>query len=203
MEIKGSLYNLNIQERKNLKFLIDNKYGKISTPIDYESTGEYSEGLEYEILQSTGERISGSTLERLVGLRSEAGAVRKSTLLIVAKYLRYSSLDALIRKLKLSGNTKTAKIFEISDLFKIHIIKIEYGNNKAISVRFIADKSFEVVASKNTKFTPKDIIVIDKLEVDYCFECNSVKRIINAKETELGSYSSNYYNKVNLISFHK
>ena len=203
MEIKGSLYKLNKQERKFLKTLIDEKYGKISTPIDYESTGEYAEGLEYKILQSTGKRISGSTLERLVGLRPEDRSIRKSTLLIVSKYLRYSSLEALIRKLKLSDNSNTAKTFEVSEIFKIHLINIEYGKNKAISIRFLADKSFEVVKSRNSKLITKDIIIIDKLEVDYIFECNSVKRMVNAKETELGSYSSNYYNKVSIISFYK
>ena len=203
MEITGSLYKLSKQERQSLKTLIDEKYGKISTPIDYKSTGEYAEGLEYEILQSTGKRISGSTLERLVGLRTEAGAVRKPTLLIISKYLRYSSLDALIRKLKNGGNSITVKKFEVSDIFKRHITNIRYGNNKEVSVRFLSDIYFEVVESKNTKFVPKDIIVIDKLEVNHNLECSSVKRIINGETIELGAYSSSFHNNVNTVMFYK
>jgi len=203
MEIKGSSYKLSKQERKVLKTLIDEKYGKISTPIDYKSTGEYVDGLEYVILQSTGKCISGSTLERLVGLRPEERAVRKSTLLIIAKYLRYSSLDALVRKLKHDSNSKTARKFKVSDMFKKHIVTIRYGINKEVSIRFIADESFEVVESKNTKFIPKDIIVIDKLEVDYSFECSSVKRIINEETIKLGAYSSNINNIVNTVLFYK
>ena len=205
MKKTASSYYLNQQERKIIKQLIDKRYGKITTPIDYESTGEYSSGIELEIINVTKERISGSTLERLVGLRGENRGVRKSTLIVVANYLEFNDLEFFQRKIEHLAKKKDfeQKQFDTNDFFKEHFIKIIFNTNKTLSLRFVSSKKFEIISQSNTKFLINDIIEILQLEVGYSFICNNVERIINGKNINMGIYNSSPSNIVKNILFYK
>ena len=102
MEIKGNTYYFTSAEKNKIKKLIDKKYGKNSSPIDYESTsGDNDIGLEAEIYKTTGEMLSGSTLERLVGLQcKENSGVRKSTIKTVIKYLDFQDSRQFIKHIE-------------------------------------------------------------------------------------------------------
>ena len=207
MEIKGNTYYFTKPEKNKIKKLIDSKFGKISTPIDYDTTGgHYDLGIEADIYLKTGEKISGSTFERLVGLTGDSKiGVRKSTLEILIKYIDFKDFKQLSRYLEYSINyyNKSEKEIQLDNLYKRHIIKIEYGVNKFIKIRFIASNEFEVIDSRNTKIERSDKLVIVKLEVEEEIICDNVLRKRNKKMISLGGYKSGENNKVSNISFSK
>ena len=208
MEKTSRSYVFDLQERKIIKQLIDKQYGKISTSIDYKSEGDYDYGLEAKILAKTQKRISGSTLERLVGLLPKEinRGISFSKLDTVSNYLEYSNIAQLVNRIIIikENPSKEIRKFKPANIFKIHITKIKLENNKELSLRYLpAIKSFEVIKSKNLKILTYDIIEISLLEIGHNLECNNVERIIDNSKKKLGLYTSGYNNKVIEISFTK
>jgi len=63
MEKIGNSVKLNNSEKKVLKKPIDRKYGKVTTAIDFESTGGFSDfGIEASIFTRIGKMLNGSRL---------------------------------------------------------------------------------------------------------------------------------------------
>ena len=59
MEKTANSVLLNNSEKKALKKLIDRKYGKLTTSIDFESTGGLHDyGIEAEIIRHTGKNLA-------------------------------------------------------------------------------------------------------------------------------------------------
>ena len=208
MEKTSRSYVFDLKERKIIKQLIDKKYGKISTSIDYVSEGDYDFGLEAEILLKTKERISGSTLERLVGIlpKEITRGISFSKFNIISNYLEFKNTNQFIKRieyLKENPNKKKRK-FQLADIFKIHITKIKLENNKELFLRYLpAIKSFEVIKAKNIKFFAHDIVELSLLEIGEEFRCKNTERIINNSKKKLGQYKSGYNNKVIDITFAK
>ena len=206
MQETGASYKFTIAERKVIKELIDKKYGRISTSIDYQSYGEYNSGVEGDIYTYTNKTISGSTLERLVGLRTkEDRGIRKTTLNIISKYLDFSSIDFFIKKIAytIKNPNKIITLFELSQVFVKHFTRIEYGTNKEILLRHISLNKFEIIGTRNTKFLLLDIIELQQLEVDLELICRSVERVTKGKYVNLGLYHSSQNNLVRAIGFNK
>lgn len=208
MEKTSRSYIFNKQERKIIKQLIDTVYGRISTPIDYKSEGDYDVGLEYKILSKTRKFISGSTLERMVGLlpKENNRGVSFKTLDIISMYLEFKGMNQLLQRVEFllgNPNNKLRK-FKLADIFKIHITKITLENNKELLLRYLpAIKSFEVIGAKNIKFIAHDIVELSLLEIDEQLMCKKTERIINNTKKRLGPYQSGDNNKVIDISFTK
>lgn len=207
MEIKGNTYYFTYKEKSKIKKLIDERYGKITTVIDYETTyGDYDVGVEGEIYSKTGKRISGSTIERLVGLTGDENTgVRNKTLEIICKYLEFNDINQLIAQVEYTLKHPVPKIEKLvyKEVFINHIVKIEFGSNKIINVRYLNNNIFEIVDSINSKLIKGDKINISILEVGEALICKELIRIEKNKTRNLGKYSSGENNHVTSISFSK
>lgn len=207
MEVRGSAFKFTLEEKKVIKKLIDRKYNRgITTPKDYDtSLGEFKTGVPLAIYEATKESLSGSTLERLVGLRSKENKFfRPTTLLPVAKYLNYIDIEHFIKYIgnATSGN-KQITSFKIESLFTNHTLRIDFGHNKSIVVRYINEQLLEIVDSYNNKLKYKDTFELEQLEIDEELIFKGVKRYSDKKETSLGRYNSGSNNKVVGIQFLK
>ena len=206
MEKTGNSVKLNNSEKKVLKKLIDIKYGKVTTAIDFESTGGLSDyGIEADIFSRIGKMLSGSTVERIVGLTRDQRNIRITSLEILSEYLDFKSVDQLISYIESNSyRTQRERVnFDLNTLMKSHILKIVFGDNKEISIRYLETNKFEVVLSKNSKLIKGDSIEINLLELEEELVCGSVCRIKEKKITNLGAYKSGENNKVKSIIFWK
>lgn len=205
MEIKGNTYHFTPAEKRLIKKLIDKKYGKVSTPVDY-GTNINDTGLEADFYNLTGEMVSGSTLERFVGLTgNEKSGFRKKIVEIVIKYLDFNGITQFNKQLEYSllHPISKTRFFDLNMVFKMHLINIKLENNKTLITRYLNVNKFEIVESYNSKLLIGDIIELNNLEVNEELVCNNVFRIINNKSTEMGRYKSGDNNKVSNISFSK
>ena len=208
MEKTSRSYIFDKQERKIIKLLIDKMYGRISTAIDYKSEGDYDIGLEVKILSKTGEFISGSTLERLVGLLPKEinRGVSFKTLDVISAYLEFKNTKQFLYRVEylLKNPNKKLRKFRLADIFKIHITKITLENKKELLLRYLpAIKSFEVIGGENIKFIVHDIIELSLLEIGEELMCKKTERIVNKTKKQLGPYKSGSQNMVIDISFIK
>jgi hypothetical protein len=203
MEIKANSYKLSPSEKAILKRLIDKRYGKITTPVDYESLGDYDTGVEADVYAKTGKTLSGSTLERLVGLRNEGRGVRKSTLEIISQYLDRQNIDHLlssIANISRNGLKETVQ-FSYSDLFKKHTLVIKYGEDKELYLKYSIGDKFQVISSKNGIFKIGDIVKMQQLEVGRELVFSSSERTVKNKKVNIGTYYSGSTNLVRQIVF--
>jgi hypothetical protein len=202
MEKTGNSVQLKDSEKKILKKLIDRKYGKLTTSIDFESTGGLHDyGIEADIFTRIGNTLSGSTIERIVGLTKEHRKIRISSLEILSEYLDFKNVNQLLYYIE-SNSLKTTiegAAFDISNFIKNHIIKITFGDNKEISIRYLETTMFDVVFSRNSKLLKGDRIEIKLLELGEELVLGSVHRIKEKKTDNLGPYKSGENNKVKSI----
>jgi len=201
----SNLISLTAQEKKVLKELIDDKFEKITTPSDYGSKEDYYEsGVNGDIYSKTGKQVSGSTLERLVGLRVNENnrKVNIKTLEIVAEYLNFSSVETLLNYLSSRSKVKKEQLekFELISFFRKNYLQITLGVDKIIALKFVAENKFEVVFSKNSILKEKDIISLMDLKIGNELTVEQVIRCEVKKAENLGGYSSGYENSVRSIS---
>lgn len=190
-------------ERRILKSLIDRKYGKSTSSVDYESTGGlHDRGIEGDIFLKTGEVISGSTLERLVGLTREKRKANTQTLEKVAKYLDFSSAKGLLDFMERHAGTgrNTDKKFEISDLLRKNHLRLKIGEGKAIVISHLAENVFELVESSKSILRKRDRIYLGELELGRELRILEVKRPENGKLVSMGSYTSGSNNHISEIA---
>lgn len=195
---------LNNLEREILKKLVDEKYGQVSNSTDYEPTsGIYDKGIEGSIYKKTGEKISGSTLERMVGLRgNENRKTNIRTIDIVANYLDFSSGSELLKFISVRAKHKRefTEKFELFSFIKNHFLKVFVGSDKILTLKFLAENKFEVILSVNTILQKKDEILITQLEDHKELIIEKVFRKSNENMINLGGYASGYNNIVLGIS---
>jgi hypothetical protein len=206
MEKTGNSVKLNNSEKKILKKLIDRKYGKVTTAIDFESTGGFCDfGIEADIFNRIGKRLSGSTIERIIGLTLDQRNIRITSMEILSEYLDFKGVDQLISYLEINSfRTQNERAnFDSNTFMKSHILKIVYGDNKEMSIRYLEANKFEVVLSKNSRLIKGDSIEVNQLELEEELICRSVYRIKEKKITNLGAYKSGENNKVKSIVFLK
>jgi hypothetical protein len=199
MNKKGSTYYFNHQEKKTLKYLIDKRYGKITSPADFDSTGDYDTGIEGHVKIFTGKQLSGSTLERLVGLReNENKGVLKATLQIVAEYLNFDSYERMLAFIQQQSalRPKPKIQFNISQIIKEHLIRVHMSLDKLLDIKHLNENQFEVIFSKNLKLLKGDIIEIAQLSINYELICDKVKRNHGKKIASLGQYRSGSQNHI-------
>ena len=207
MQVKANTYYFSKAEKKQIKKLVDKKYGKISTPIDYDSSyGEEDMGMKDEIYRLTGKLISGSTLERLVGLTgNENAGVRLSTVEAVSDYLGFSNARQFAKHLERAASYPGPRVkkIDLMGLFKKHVINIGFGLEKYISIRNLSADKFEVLESRDTKIRTGDQIVLLQMEIGDELICSDIIRRTNNRSTSLGRYRSGFINPISTISFHK
>lgn len=200
MEKAGNSVQLNNSEKKTLKKLIDLKYGKLTTSIDFESTGGLHDyGIEADIYIRIGKTLSGSTIERIVGLTKDQRNIRISSLEILSEYIDFKSADHLLHYIERNSSKKQSEVsaFSLGSFIKSHIIQIIFGENKEISIRYLEANKFEVVLSKNSKLLKGDSIEISQLEIGEELICENVHRLKVIDNP--GPYRSGDNNRVNAI----
>lgn len=199
MEKTGNSVQLNNSEKRILKKLIDRKYGKLTTSIDFESTGGLHDyGIEADIYIRIGKTLSGSTIERIVGLTKDQRNIRISSLEILSEYLDFKSADNLLQYIERNSIKKQSEVsFSLGSFIKSHIIKIIFGENKEISIRYLEANKFEVVLSRNSKLLKGDNIEISQLEIGEEIICKNVNRLKEINNP--GPYRSGDNNSVNAI----
>jgi hypothetical protein len=200
MEKAGNSVQLNNSEKETLKKLIDRKYGKLTTSIDFESTGGLHDyGMEADIYIRIGKTLSGSTIERIVGLTKDQRNIRISSLEILSEYLDFKSADHLLHYIERNSSKKQSEVFSFSlgSFIKSHIIQIIFGENKEISIRYLEENKFEVVLSRNSKLLKGDSIELSQLEIGEELIYKNIRwlKVINNP----GPYRSGDNNRVNAI----
>lgn len=206
MNKKGNTYHFTDQEKKTLKYLVDKRYGKITSPADFDSTGDYDTGVEGHVKASAGKQLSGSTLERLVGLReNENKGVLKSTLLIVAEYLNFENFERMLVFVQQQSTSreKHKKQFHITNIIKQHVIRVQMPSDKLLDIKHLNENQFEVTFSKNLKLLKGDTIEIAQLNINDELICDKVKRNHGKKITSLGQYRSGSQNQITAIELIK
>lgn len=206
MKILPNSVLLSTPERRILKALIDRKYGKITSSIDYESTGGlHDRGIEGDVYRHTGKIISGSTLERLVGLTREQRRANMQTIDMVARYLDFPSSRVLLEHVAREAVTrkKTVHQFSLSALLNDHLMVIRFGEDREVHLRHSASNRFEVVRSENSRIRTGDRVELGALGCGEIFRAHNVFRRINEAEQALGTYSSGVENRVREIVFMK
>ncbi|MDX9848259.1 MAG: hypothetical protein RBT74_14850 [Tenuifilaceae bacterium] len=196
---KGNTYYFTHPVKKTLKYLLDKRYGKITSPADFDSTGDYDTGVEGHVKACTGKLLSGSTLERLVGLReNENKGVLKATLQIVAEYLGFESLDSMLASIQQPSAFRSdpKKQFNISQLIQQYIIRVHMPSEKLLDIKHLNENQFEVIFSKNLMLQNGDIVEIAQLNINDELICNRVKRNHGKKLASLGQYRSGSRNQI-------
>lgn len=199
MKKKGNTYYFTQQEKKTLKYLLDKRYGKITSPTDFDSTGDYDTGVEGHVKAFTGKQLSGSTLERLVGLReNENKGVLKATLHIIAEYLGFDGLDRMLASIQQQSASisNPKKQFSITQLMQQHIIRVHMPSEKLLDIKHLNENQFEVIFSKNLMLLNGDIVEIAQLNINEELICNRVKRNHGKKLASLGQYRSGSQNLI-------
>jgi hypothetical protein len=207
MQQQSNTYYFTVAEKKIIKNLIDTKFGKETSPSDYDSTGgDYDVGLEGHIYQITGERVSGSTLERLTGLRNEKNTgVSLSTLSVVAKYLHFGSLEQLLRilTLKSAASTKNSSQFNVADVLGKYKLCLRFNGEKSLELHHLNVSTFEVIASRNLKLQQGDILEISQARENEELVCSKITRLIKKKPISMGIYKSGCANIIATIDLVK
>lgn len=206
MKKKGQFYYFTNSEREIIKKLIDRKFGKITTPADYSSESEFNNGVPAEIYNYTNEIISGSTLERLVGLRDkEKRGTNESTIKIVSKYLEFRSLKDFSSYIDNQAKYSFIKEekFSINKLFSNHqvFLQLKLNNDKYLMLKNLNENVFEIVKSKNLKLNVGYKVEINVLQIYEELIFGKVIKFDEDGHQLLGMYKSGYNNQVQEISF--
>ena len=203
MKRKGNTFYFTPTEKKIIKNLIDRKYNKTTTPVDYDTNSD-NPTVEKDVRETTGKNVSGSTLERLVGLRENKG-VSVNTIEIVSEYLGFRNLDSLIKYIDFYPNRKNKSgiRFSISDIIKPHLIRIDFSNDKQLAVFFLQDNTFCVEAVLNLLLEPADKLEVRQLTIGEELICDKVIRYSNGTALTLGHYKTGGNNKIQRIEILK
>jgi hypothetical protein len=199
MNIKGNTHYFTPKQKITIKNLLDKKYGKITSPTDFDSTGDYDTGVEGHVKACTGKQISGSTLERLVGLReNEKKGVSKTTLQIIAEYLNFDSYERMLAFVQQQSafGSKHKEQFNITQIFKQHAMRVEMPSDKLLDIKHLNENQFEVIFSKNLKLLNGDIVEIAQININDELICNKVKRNCGKRVASLGQYRSGSNNHI-------
>lgn len=203
MKRKGNTIYFSLAEKKIIKNLIDRKYNKITTPVDYDTNSD-NPTVETDVRQTTGKNVSGSTLERLVGLRENKG-VSVNTIEIVSEYLDFRNLDSFLQYIEFyqKRKNKSEKHFSINDIISPHLIRISFTNEKLLVLSFLQDSTFSVESVLNLLLEPTDKLEILQLHIGDELICDKVTRYSNGRIIGLGKYKTGENNKIQKIELLK
>ena len=145
---------MNTPEIEELKLLIEEKYGKsLSTTTDFEEFSLY-------LRKKAGKNISASTMKRLYGYVADDHKPRISTLDLLAQYAGHADYKAFVFWLK--SSTKYNSSFFMADQLtsgELTVgmeIMIGWSPNRLITLRYMGNSIYEVVASANSKLLSGD-----------------------------------------------
>jgi hypothetical protein len=159
---------------------IEKKFGKeIRYPSDCDSLSE-------DIFISTKQKISVSTLKRLLGFVSGVQEPRLYTLDVLAKYLGYNNWDFYLEEIKSISNSEFFNIekLEVESLKVDTKIQVSYEPNRILSLNYIGNFKFKIESSENSKLQVGDIVKITNFVKNFPLLISEVKR----NDNDLGQY---------------
>ena len=120
------------------------------------------EYLSLDIEGKTGPHIGATTLKRLLGFAAADRTPHPSTLDILARYLGYShwqQLEAISNEGN-SGFDTPERELRSANLKPDSLVKIAYLPDREVTLRFLGDNCYRVVASQNSKLLTDDEVEI-------------------------------------------
>lgn len=159
---------------------IEKKFGReIRYPLDCELLSE-------DIFKQTKQKISVSTLKRLLGFVKGFVEPRLFTLDTLAKYLGYSNWDVYLEDI---NSTKISDFFNIEkiDVENLEVntrIYISYEPYRKLKLNYLGDFIFQIESSENSKLLEGDIIKVTNFIKNFPLLILEVKR----NDLSLGQY---------------
>lgn len=132
--------NDNNGDIKELLRQVENKLGRsLATPSDFDA-------LLLSVFQTTGERMSISTIKRLVGYVSDSHEPSNATLSVLARYLGYRDwIDFTLRNEDPTSGSLSQEIIQSDHLQIDDQVEMEWLPNRYCRMRYLGNKRFEVV----------------------------------------------------------
>lgn len=161
---------------------IELKFGQeIRYPADCEA-------LSGHISMITKERVSTSTLKRLLGFVKGTKEPRLFTLDVLAKYLGYENWDFYIEKFSNTDNSEFLNIeqVDVSTIEVNDIVSFSYDPNRDVILKYLGNFIFEVDASQNSKLQKYDKLKVLHFVKHYPLLINSVVR----DEKDMGQFKA-------------
>ena len=124
------------------------RFGRaVLTSLDFKN-------LSRDILQRTGESLSASTLKRFWGYVPVRGALSRSSLDILSRYVGFASFTTFCSgdtSLYLDAETVSARALPPNAL-----VQISWAPNRIVKLRHLDSHLFEVLSSEHSKLLPGD-----------------------------------------------
>lgn len=158
--------------------------------------------LQLDIETATGVSLGLNTVKRLVGvIPTEVIAPRLTTLNTIANYLGYPDWKAMDKDLNMEGSGfNQNNIFtEMSALPIGTRVEIGWRPDRRLIIRHDGDGIYEVIESRNSKLSPKDILSLSQLAVGFPFVTHDVIR----DGKSLGSYQAALDAGITLLTIQK
>jgi len=136
------------------------------------------EALAGHISMATKQRVSASTLKRMLGFIKGTKEPRLYTLDVIAQYLGCENWDIYIDKFLKIDNSEFLNLeqFDVASLCINDKIEFTYEPNRKVTIQYKGDFNFEVTESFNSKLQKADKLKILYFIKDYPLIINSVIR---------------------------
>lgn len=157
---------------KIIRIQIEKRFGKeVRYPTDCEA-------LAGHISMVTGQRVSTSTMKRVLGFVKGTREPRLYTLDVIAMYLGYANWDAYLEALTSTDNSEFLAVrqVEVRSLRKGDKVEFTYEPDRKVAMRYLGDFLFRVTGSANSKILVDDEVRILNMVLDYPLLVSSVTR---------------------------
>ena len=159
---------------------IEKKFGKeIRYPSDCDSLSE-------DIFICTKQKISISTMKRLLGFVNGVQEPRLYTLDILARYLGFNNWDIYLEEIKSMSTSDFFNVdkIEVENLSSNTRVQIAYEPNHKLILNYLGDFLFKIEISENSKLQENDIVKITNFIKNFPLLILEVKR----NDLNLGQY---------------
>ena len=132
--------NDNKGDIKELLRLVQNKFGRtLATPSDFDA-------LILQVSQTTGERVSISTIKRMVGYVNDNHEPSNATLSVLARYLGYRDWHAFtLRNEDPASGSLNQDIIQSDQLKKGEEVEMEWLPDRYCRMKYLGNRHFEVL----------------------------------------------------------
>jgi len=158
---------------------------KIRYPSDCEALAEH-------IFSETKQRVSTSTLKRILGFVEGTKEPRLYTLDVIAQYLGFDNWDIYIDNFTNIDNSEFINLEQI-DISKLNLkdkIEFTYEPDRKVVILYNGEFNFVVTESINSKIQEADQLKIFHIVKDYPLIINSViRKGINMGQLKAGKIS--------------
>jgi len=161
---------------------IEKRFGKeVRYPTDCEA-------LAGHISMETKQRVSASTLKRIMGFIKGTKEPRLYTLDVIALYLGFDNWDKYLDKFSKIENSEFINLeqLDISSFCLNDKIEFTYEPNRKVIIQYKGDFTFEVTESLNSKLQKSDKLKILHIVKYYPLIINSVIR----KGLDMGQFKA-------------